>query len=386
MALFKDTERKKDVSNYRKTQSIESLRRVNDYVSKEEKVGSVDANKINDLININSDFMEKLLEKELDEIEELIDRKDGALFNYVTQNKKTEMKLITGINCRPSSAFKEMMITKRRFNKTDGRQFKHFVHSYSKHEKDLTPELAHKITLELLKYEKFKGFEILVTTHTDTDTLHSHIVVNSVNMETGKKWNHSLGELFEMTDLSNELCKEYGLKYSFIDNRKSRFKNKERKSVEETKARKKGQSWKTEAFYAINDCRKTAISKEDFISKLESLGYKVRWEDSRKNITFTLPNGRKLNNDKLYPPENFTKEALLKKFELNRQYQLVNSKISLQKQFNAKEELVLQTIKMLEENPHEGHKDYPRTYIENKQALKELMIEKAKGEGLDWER
>lgn len=150
--------------------------------------------------------------------------------------------------------------------------------------------------------------------------------------------------------------------------------------------KKRIESWKTEAFYAINDCRKTAISKEDFISKLESLGYKVRWESSRKNITFTLPNGRKLNNDKLHPAENFTKEALLRKFALNNQYQSISAKYLPQEQFNAREELVLQTVKMLEDNPHEGHKDYPRSYIEGKQAIKEMMIEKAKGEGLDWDK
>ena len=45
---------------------------------------------------------------------------------------------------------------------------------------------------------------------------------------------------------------------------------------------KKGQSWKYEAFLAIKNCKETAISKEDFINKLETLGYKVRWEDGRK--------------------------------------------------------------------------------------------------------
>ncbi len=54
---------------------------------------------------------------------------------------------------------------------------------------------------------------------------------------------------------------------------------------------------------------------------MNDLGYQVRWVDNRKNITFTLPpNGRKCNNDKLHPSKNFTKEALLKKFELNKQF------------------------------------------------------------------
>lgn len=359
-----------------KNKEIAGLMRLIDYVLNENKTEVFDI----EHEDSESIFIEKLLEE----------NKGHSALKYITKDNKTSAHLITGINCSsdPNIAFNEMMLTKRLHNKTDGRQFVHFVHSYSSKETDLTPEMAHEISLKLIDMERFKGFQVLVATHVDKDHIHTHFILNTVNEETGRKWQQSRKELEDLKRRSNQLCKEYGLKYSFAKLRNENAKIKKIKSLStgEYRARKKGQSWKTEAFYAINDCRKTAVSKEDFISKLESLGYKVRWEDSRKNITFILPNGRKLNNDKLYPPENFTKEALLKKFELNRQYQLMNQNISLQEQFNARQELVLQTIKMLEENPHEGHKDYPRTYIESKQAKKELMIEKAKGEGLDWER
>lgn len=332
------------------------------------------------------DIPETQADKEGLLVERLIseDKVDRAI-NYITKDGKTSKNLVTGINCSPNSAFDEMMFTKNLYNKTGGRQFVHFVHSYSP-EENITPELAHEISLKLLEDERFKGFEVLVATHVDKDHLHTHFILNTVNSETGRKWQQTNSQLEQLKKRSNDLCYQYGLKYSFANTKTDKFINRERFSSGEYRAKEKNRSWKTEAFYAINDCRKTAISKEDFISKLESLGYKVRWESSRKNITFTLPNGRKLNNDKLHPAENFTKEALLRKFALNNQYQSISAKYLPQEQFNAREELVLQTVKMLEDNPHEGHKDYPQSYIEGKQAIKEMMIEKAKGEGLDWDK
>ena len=95
-----------------------------------------------------------------------------------------------------------------------------------------------------------------------------------------------------------------------------------------------------------------------------------RWE---KKITFTLPNGRKCNNDKLYPPKNYTKEALNKRFELNKQYR-ESTEVSIEKrQTEDKKNLILETIRILSFNPEEGDKEYPLTYLEGK-SLKEKMI------------
>ena len=41
----------------------------------------------------------------------------------------------------------------------------------------------------------------------------------------------------------------------------------------------------------INDCMRHASNREEFIALMESEGYKVRWEKSRKNITYTTPSG-----------------------------------------------------------------------------------------------
>lgn len=378
MALFKDTEkRKKD--KVKQIQNIASLKKVINYVSREDKVGVID-----EIISGNNSQLKTIDEASI--IKEMLERKDDMLFKYITQGKKTEEKLVTGINCRPSSAFDEMMITKKMFNKTDGRQFKHFVHSYSKFEKNLTPEKAHEITLKLLEHEKFKGFQILVTTHVDTDTLHSHIAVNSVNMETGLKWKHSTGDMRKIRELSNRLCEKYKLEYSFTDTKNNNFKNKEDYYLEE-KLKKEKRSWKYETWIVLKECKKISISKEDFINNMKALGYQVRWVDERKDIQlrFNVANGstRKINLDKFHPKEHYTKEALLKQFEKNKEYESNKQNFENKVRRENLQELYFKTIQFLFEHPEQGDKNYPMTYLEG-QALKEKMIEEAKGRGLDF--
>ena len=94
---------------------------------------------------------------------------------------------------------------------------------------------------------------------------------------------------------------------------------------------------------------------------------------------------RQCNNDKLHPPKNFTKEALIKKFELNKQVLKKDEGSIVKKEQENKVNIILETIRMLSDNPHEGDKDYPLTYLEG-QALKDKMIEEGKGHGLDWDR
>lgn len=64
-----------------------------------------------------------------------------------------------------------------------GRQYIHIVQSFSKKD-ELDYRKAHEIGINLANY--FKGFQILVATHTDREYIHNHLIINSVNFENGK--------------------------------------------------------------------------------------------------------------------------------------------------------------------------------------------------------
>ena len=122
--------------------------------------------------------------------------------NYITKKEKTDEKLISGYNCRGINSLDEMKTTKKAWNKTGGRQYKHFIQSFSPNE-NISPDEAHKIVAELVEsWNKFKGYEVCYATHKDKNHIHTHIIVNSVSFENGKKFCYSKKELQDFKDLS----------------------------------------------------------------------------------------------------------------------------------------------------------------------------------------
>lgn len=100
-----------------------------------------------------------------------------GVLRYVAQDRKTLWQgksLFAGYNCVPRSSYLEFRTTKKRFHKTDGRQFYHFVQSFSDQDK-LTPQQANEIGLEFAEKE-FPNFEVVVATHVDTGHIHNHLV------------------------------------------------------------------------------------------------------------------------------------------------------------------------------------------------------------------
>ena len=71
------------------------------------------------------------------------------------------------------TALEEMMSVKEVYNKKEGRQYIHLIQSFSPND-NIDYEKAHQIGIELANY--FKGFQVLVATHTDTEHIHNHLV------------------------------------------------------------------------------------------------------------------------------------------------------------------------------------------------------------------
>jgi len=148
--------------------------------------------------------------------------------NYITRIEKTDSKLITGVDCRASSVIDEMEVTKLMWGKTGGRTYKHFIQSFHPDEQ-ITPEEAHQIALEwVCKCENLNGFECIVATHNDKDHIHSHIIVNSVNFITGKKFNMKKSDLGEMKMICNNITKERGLS---VPEKGKTFEGEERETI-----------------------------------------------------------------------------------------------------------------------------------------------------------
>ena len=237
----------------------------------------------------------------------------GGVLRYIQQDEKTlweGQRLVTGWNCIAQSALSEMQLTKERFRKTDGRQYYHFVQSFSETD-GLTPQEAHAIGLELAQRE-FLNFEVLVATHIDTDHLHNHLVVNSVSFQNGKKLHQNAADLQAHRLASDQICAAHGLE--ILPPPQKQVKQK-RMSSREYRSAAKGESWKFRLMNAIDQCMRYASTKEDFISLMESEGYQVRWTGSRKSITYTTPEGMKCRDDRLHESK-YMKEVMEYEFRI----------------------------------------------------------------------
>ena len=129
---------------------------------------------------------------------------------YATNADKTEKQFyVTGINCKVENAAKEMEFVKIINGKTDGILAFHGEQSFK--DGEVTPELAHEIGVRLANEMWGDRFQVVVTTHLNTDHIHNHFVLNSVSFKDGKKYYSNRENTALLRKTSDELCEEYGL-------------------------------------------------------------------------------------------------------------------------------------------------------------------------------
>ena len=229
---------------------------------------------------------------------------------YVMQEKKTAWEgglLVSGINCQPQSVYDDFLNTKLLYHKDGGTMFYHMVQSFPKGAA-VDPRQAHEAARRLAKY--FDGCEVLVCTHVDREHIHSHCVINSVNFETGKKLHMAKEQLQELMRRNDMICQEMGLPVFEPTTQQARGM-----SGAEYHTALKGQSWKLRLMNTIDECMKYAADKDAFVSLMESEGCAVRWESSRKYITYTTSDGLKCRDSKLHE-EKYCKEAMEHEFRI----------------------------------------------------------------------
>ncbi len=129
---------------------------------------------------------------------------------YVKASYKTEEQLyVTAINCSEDTVLQEMMETKKIFDKEDKILGYHAFQSFC--EGEVTPEVAHKIGIKLAEELWGDSFQVVVTTHLNTNHIHNHFVLNSVSFIDGKKYYDNNETYALMRQTSDALCREYGL-------------------------------------------------------------------------------------------------------------------------------------------------------------------------------
>lgn len=192
------------------------------------------------------------------------------LLDYVQRDNKTmEKEFVSNVDCQMETAYADFEMVRKLAGKTGGILAHQVVQSYKKGE--VSPEVAHEISCRLAE-KMFSGFQYTVCTHIDREHIHSHILLNSVNMETGKKYCSNLKSLSILRKESNILCREYGL--SVIDE-DSGLRALDKETYE---LATKGKSWKVAVASTLDKALVSCKNKKDFLAFLCQAGYTVHWK------------------------------------------------------------------------------------------------------------
>ncbi|MDD4495280.1 MAG: relaxase/mobilization nuclease domain-containing protein [Eubacteriales bacterium] len=246
---------------------------------------------------------------------ENLDRIHAQAYCEIEESVRKQMdysgcvKLVSGKDCCPETAFNEFMATKKSYGKANGMFFYHYDQSFERSEK-LSPKTAHEIAVKFAE-DNYPGFEVLVSTHMDKKHLHSHFIINSVSFENGKKLHQGTDTIQKLRAYSDEICKKHGLSVL------KPYEHGRTKTIGsgEYRSAMRENSWKFKLLYAADGCMKRSRTKRQFIENMNRLGYGVAWTDTRKSICYTTPNGYKCRDDRLHE-EKYLKGNMENEFRI----------------------------------------------------------------------
>lgn len=209
-----------------------------------------------------------------------IDRFDSIrqVMTYAINPDKTEKQFYTtGINCEVKDSVKQMQLVKMIYGKENGILAFHAYQSFN--EGEVTPEIAHEIGVKLANEMWGDRFQVVVSTHLNTEHLHNHFVINSVSFKDGKKYYSNLTNTALLRKTSDEICEEYGLRVLTEKTCKSGidFENFYKKSMKDSDYYKFA---KEDIDYAI----KHSYTLKQFQQMLVSMGYNYYYRADKLSV------------------------------------------------------------------------------------------------------
>ncbi len=134
------------------------------------------------------------------------------LHAYLSDYLKTDDgKYIDGLGFVTDDFMAEFEAVKRANQKLGGSQFRQITVSISPAGNDHTNAEYLEIGRKIAAYYYEKGHQAMIYLHLDTDVRHLHIMLNSVNLRTGKMFTQSRSELNRFKLHCNHVLAEYGL-------------------------------------------------------------------------------------------------------------------------------------------------------------------------------
>ena len=198
---------------------------------------------------------------------------------YAVNSRKTEQhkedsdvleRFVSGVNCHPATARAEMLSVKKRFGKEAGTIAYHGYQSFAPGE--ATPEIAHKIGVELAQRLWGDRYQVVVATHLDkSNHLHNHFVLNTVSFVDGIKYHRTAKDYHDLQAASDALCREYGL--SVIENPQP---GKSKHYGEWRAEQEQRPTWRGIVRADVDEVIRQSMTERQFFENLHRKGYEVK--------------------------------------------------------------------------------------------------------------
>lgn len=223
--------------------------------------------------------------------------------DYICNPAKTDgALLIHSYGCSPETADMEFEWTRQKASEPGPHFARHLIQSFAPGE--TTPEQAHEIGKQLADEVLGGRFEYVLTTHTDRNHIHNHIIFCDVSFvdyrhsHVNRRWNNRTRRI------SDRLCEEHGLSVIPPNENKG-------KSYKEYSAARQGTSWKAQLKADIDKAISRSTDFEDFLLRMEIADYEVK---RGKYISFRAKGKERFTRGKTLGPR-YTEEAIRDRIE-----------------------------------------------------------------------
>ena len=183
---------------------------------------------------------------------------------YIQNSQKTNSSLYIEHECSAKTASQDFNLMRKIFKKKEGRTYYHIIISWNSQEDNINAEECREMTREICEQSGLKDYPYFAAIHTDTEHLHAHVVVNNINIRSGKSFQSTKQFREEIMQIANDISRERGYHNSVIDTKQKSII--QRSSAEIAISVKKNiVPWKDVLRSMINEALLKAENHKEFI-------------------------------------------------------------------------------------------------------------------------
>lgn len=273
-------------------------------------------------------------------------QKEEDVFSYELVNNQVMKRLVAGHHLTDISdvdmIYEDFILLKQSVDafydnevlsdlKNDNRVLAHHVIQSFSPEDHLTPEQVNEIGRKTALELTGGHYQFVIATHVDKGHLHNHIIFNTTNEVTLKKFRWQKNTARNLFQISNKHAEVYGAKI---------LKPKMRNSYTDYSAWRRKNNFRVEIKERLDFLMKHSLDQKDFFQKARALDLRI--DTSRKYVTYQLtdqPQQRPVRDRTLSKKGKYSLEKLQESFATNEVvYNLENVKDRYEEEKIKKEE------------------------------------------------